>query len=596
MFCQYCGTPLPESARFCPQCGKPCPPPPAEAPVQPVVEAQPPVEAQPQPAVKPAKAKRPGLLKKPPASPPAGGRNRRALLIGGLALALVLAVGLVLFLRWFLPHEGTITYSDGSVYTGGIRQGEPHGYGRMDYALSSSAPVPGRAGEDASSIVYYEGEWSTGIKCGDGIQEWSDGSRYEGEWDFDRQTGVGCQYYCEEDEREYYDGTWSLGSKTGPGLLAYKSGVSVKGTWEDGALYGEGLYTFADGTLLIGTFEDSRFQGDAIQKEQSSGYWHRIFEDNESIFDEHITDKGALVAYETAFQTWDSAGFSLIPELAFIDDLFGGGQETGAGGDDDGDDDGNDNGGGPAESEEGPSSGGTGTAFQSPLSYWALSENDLAENYQRDGYSLQSVNIELVGTDYLEEYIDELTSGGAFKLTDFKEQDYRDSQASYFGTYFLSYQGEEAMGSYTYWTGQSGQIVISLGNHYDEGRTMLSWYWVDGLQAEDQGLRASQLPEPLGGGSSGGTSGGGSSSGGGVAPVTGDDGNEVTIRCSKCHGTGSIACTNCGGLGYKETTVGAPNYSGNLSGPSYGTSKQTCYKCHGSGSITCTRCGGSGRN
>ena len=42
--------------------------------------------------------------------------------------------------------------------------------------------------------------------------------------------------------------------------------------------------------------------------------------------------------------------------------------------------------------------------------------------------------------------------------------------------------------------------------------------------------------------------------------------------------------------------MGAPNYSGNLSGPSYGTSKQTCYKCNGSGSITCTRCGGSGRN
>ncbi|MCC8107368.1 MAG: hypothetical protein LIO99_15455 [Clostridiales bacterium] len=71
-----------------------------------------------------------------------------------------------------------------------------------------------------------------------------------------------------------------------------------------------------------------------------------------------------------------------------------------------------------------------------------------------------------------------------------------------------------------------------------------------------------------------------------------DDDTGVTIKCTKCHGEGTIACTNCDGLGYKIVYIQTPNYSGHSDTSS--ESKETCYKCHGTGTITCTRCGGSG--
>ncbi len=86
----------------------------------------------------------------------------------------------------------------------------------------------------------------------------------------------------------------------------------------------------------------------------------------------------------------------------------------------------------------------------------------------------------------------------------------------------------------------------------------------------------------------------GGGSGGGTVTPSNPGGSNTTIRCSKCGGDGKMTCTNCNGLGYKESQVSTPNYSG--SGPRYGTVKEACYKCHYSGTITCTRCGGEGRH
>ncbi|GMI58333.1 hypothetical protein TeGR_g8952 [Tetraparma gracilis] len=75
--------------------------------------------------------------------------------------------------------SSTINYSNGDVYVGETLDGERHGQGRMDYALSD---------ED---VIYYEGGWANGKHSGRGKKQWLDDLWYEGEWRDNMMHGVG---------------------------------------------------------------------------------------------------------------------------------------------------------------------------------------------------------------------------------------------------------------------------------------------------------------------------------------------------------------------------------------------------------------------
>ena len=75
-----------------------------------------------------------------------------------------------------------------------------------------------------------------------------------------------------------------------------------------------------------------------------------------------------------------------------------------------------------------------------------------------------------------------------------------------------------------------------------------------------------------------------------------DDDNGITkIKCWKCHGDGTIACTQCDGFGKTYSYIQTPNYAGDLTPNNGSAVGSTCMKCHGSGSITCPNCGGTGK-
>lgn len=105
----------------------------------------------------------------------------------------------------------------------------------------------------------------------------------------------------------------------------------------------------------------------------------------------------------------------------------------------------------------------------------------------------------------------------------------------------------------------------------------------DGLEYVDNGDRTTQTIQRTDGNSGGG---GGSNN---------DDstwhGTVPEIKCTKCHGEKTVACTNCDGKGYKEKVVESPNFGGGIKRE---TVKEKCYKCS-NGQITCPRCGGTGK-
>lgn len=86
-----------------------------------------------------------------------------------------------------------LNYEDGSRYKGGIKDGTPHGVGKMSWPDGSS----------------YEGDWLDGMINGSGTYLWGDGAKYTGEWVNGQMHGKGKFTSATGDVS---DGQFSLGS------------------------------------------------------------------------------------------------------------------------------------------------------------------------------------------------------------------------------------------------------------------------------------------------------------------------------------------------------------------------------------------------
>jgi len=78
--------------------------------------------------------------------------------------------------------DGTVRYSDGGVYVGGLKDGMPHGLGRMEY------------GDNEDNAIYYEGQWIDGQHQGNRKKVWCDDIWYEGEWKSGMMHGNGTHH------------------------------------------------------------------------------------------------------------------------------------------------------------------------------------------------------------------------------------------------------------------------------------------------------------------------------------------------------------------------------------------------------------------
>ena len=87
----------------------------------------------------------------------------------------------------------TIIRIDNDVYAGQIKDGKPHGYGRLKYFYEGKAESS------------YVGEFKEGNR--DGLGKWTmfDGtSFYEGEWKLDKMHGEGTYKYLDEVKQGYW--------------------------------------------------------------------------------------------------------------------------------------------------------------------------------------------------------------------------------------------------------------------------------------------------------------------------------------------------------------------------------------------------------
>ena len=125
----------------------------------------------------------------------------------------------------------TISYSDGSSYSGGLDGLLKSGQGKMYYANGD----------------IYEGEWSGDMINGHGVYSYVNGDVYEGSFVNSEKSGEGKYTW---QDGSVYEGTFDANLRHGHGVLTTAGGDSYDGGFERDKKSGEGKYTWATATPM----------------------------------------------------------------------------------------------------------------------------------------------------------------------------------------------------------------------------------------------------------------------------------------------------------------------------------------------------------
>lgn len=136
-------------------------------------------------------------------------------------------------------ESSVVTYPNGDVYEGQLRDGLRWGRGRMIYA-----------GGDV-----YVGMWKDDLRDGVGTTTYAGGDVYQGEYRADKRHGRGKYIFSNGNvyEGEYYDN-----KRQGVGVFRYANGEVYEGEFENGKRCGHGKYIFANGEVREGIWRDNK--------------------------------------------------------------------------------------------------------------------------------------------------------------------------------------------------------------------------------------------------------------------------------------------------------------------------------------------------
>lgn len=167
--------------------------------------------------------------------------------------------------RGRLTDGNTITYSDGSVYTGSIQNFKKGGQGTLTYA--NGDVYEGQFADDqingVGKLTYasgdvYEGNFENGLPSGTGKLTYADGSTYEGQFAAGRKNGAGVY----TNGASSFEGTYVNDVKEGYGKQTFANGDVYEGNYKNDMRNGQGTYTFANGETYTGGFKDNQLTGE----------------------------------------------------------------------------------------------------------------------------------------------------------------------------------------------------------------------------------------------------------------------------------------------------------------------------------------------
>jgi hypothetical protein len=134
---------------------------------------------------------------------------------------------------------GEITYKNGDVYKGNLKNGKKEGSGEMIFANKN----------------IYNGQWRTDMKHGEGKMTYANGDVYQGTWWDDCRNGQGFCYYASP--KDIYDGEWANNMKLGRGKMTYANGNIYNGEWLNNKKEDKnGQMTYANGNIYTGCWTE----------------------------------------------------------------------------------------------------------------------------------------------------------------------------------------------------------------------------------------------------------------------------------------------------------------------------------------------------
>ena len=152
--------------------------------------------------------------------------------------------------------NGVIEYCNGTVYEGEFKNGKKYGQGVLYFKSGN----------------YHSGEWADDKRCGLGTMHWLNRNEvYEGYWDNDLQNGFGRHVWLENITdfkifQNRYEGFWVNGAREGYGIFYSSNGLKYEGEWVQNYKEGFGIMTESSGEVIHGIFAKDRIQKRLNQK------------------------------------------------------------------------------------------------------------------------------------------------------------------------------------------------------------------------------------------------------------------------------------------------------------------------------------------
>lgn len=164
---------------------------------------------------------------------------------------------LVWRVRGSASHDRRAVYS---TYAGAMKDGRPHGHGRLER----------RGGE------VFEGEWVAGVLHGAGMHLDALGNRYQGAFENGRPHGVGRQAMA---DGSIYEGGFRDGLRDGEGRMRLPGGTEYAARWQAGVETGAGRPDAGADATLGGLLRAQAGGGDAGKVELSVTVEPRMTQD-----------------------------------------------------------------------------------------------------------------------------------------------------------------------------------------------------------------------------------------------------------------------------------------------------------------------------
>ncbi|MCL1911734.1 MAG: hypothetical protein FWG13_05975 [Leptospirales bacterium] len=128
--------------------------------------------------------------------------------------------------------DETLTYTDGTVYVGQVKNGVPNGQGTYTWPDGKK----------------YVGQWKDDKYHGQGTYTWPDGRKYVGQFKDGKRDGNGTMTYSRGGVVKYYAGQWKDDKYHGQGTETYMDDSKYVGKWKDGG-QDEGVIYTKDGEV-----------------------------------------------------------------------------------------------------------------------------------------------------------------------------------------------------------------------------------------------------------------------------------------------------------------------------------------------------------